>query len=130
MVLSEFLFFILIFFLPPPRFPDDNFYRQAGPLQNFNRSHVMVIGRSVSFPTPHDPRVGAWGAQTPPKSPPPEKIILQGKKTFRLPPPPPPSPQLFFVCLRFKTPGICFGEEKKIQLLKTSTYRVFYNLDK
>ena len=36
------------------------FDRQAGPLQNFNRSHVMVIGRSVSFSDPAQP----------PKSPP------------------------------------------------------------
>ena len=54
------------------------FDRQAGPLQNFNRSHVMVIGRSVSF---SDPRVGAWGAPNTPKSPP------------------------IFFCMRFRTPG-------------------------
>ena len=31
------------------------FDRQAGPLQNFNRSHVMVVGRSVSFSDPARP---------------------------------------------------------------------------
>ena len=59
------------------------FDRQAGPLQYFNRSHVMVIGRSYRFPTPRDPRVGAWGAPNTPKSPPPKKKI----------------------CMRFRTPG-------------------------
>ena len=88
------------------------FDRQAGPLQNFNRSHVMVIGRSVSFSDPARPSgpQGAWGAPNTPKSPPPEKNFFfcmrfrtpgtflkkkfsRGKKTFR---PPPPK---FFVCL-------------------------------
>ena len=45
------------------------FDRQAGPLQNFNRSHVMIIGRSVSF---SDPARGA--PQTPQNPPPPRKI--------------------------------------------------------
>ena len=48
-----------------------NFDRQAGLLQNFNRSHVMVIGRSVSFSDPARPRVG--GA---PNTPPPRKKIV------------------------------------------------------
>ena len=34
------------------------FDRQAGPLQNFNRSHAMVIGRSVSFSDPVRPPGG------------------------------------------------------------------------
>ena len=44
------LFFLFFFFLlPPPSFRMITFDRQAGPLQNLNRSQVMVIGRSVSF---------------------------------------------------------------------------------
>ena len=86
------------------------FDRQAGPLQNFNRSHVMVIGRSVSF---SDPRVGAWGAPNTPISPPFEKNILVGKKNleiFRLPPPP---PKKVFCVLR---PQEHFLAKKKFQL--------------
>ena len=52
------------------------------------------------FPTPRDPRVGAWDAPNTPKSPPPPKKNLVGKKNleiFRLPPPPPP--QILFVCV-------------------------------
>ena len=85
------------------------FDRQAGPLQNFNRSHVMVIGRSVSFSDPARPPGGA--PQTPQNPPPPsrkkkicacvsehqehlKKIILVGKKNF----------------CRFKTPGTFLSE--------------------
>ena len=75
------------------------FDRQAGPFQNFNRSQVMVIGRSVSFSDPARPRVGAWGAPNTQKSPPPQLCVrlrtpgtfLRRKKNleiFRLPPPP------------------------------------------
>ena len=57
------------------------------------------------FPTPRDPRVGAWGAPNTPKSPPSFlKKKLVGKinlEIFRLP--------LF---LRFKTPGRCFLRKK------------------
>ena len=94
-----YIFFYFLFFLFFRRqgFRMIIFDRQAGPLQNFNRSHIMVIGRSVLFSDPRDPRVGVWGA---PKSPPPppkktnklhvfqnlrnifEKKILIGKKTF------------------------------------------------
>ena len=45
-------FFIYFFFFRRQGFRMITFDRQAGPLQNFNRSHVMVIGRSVSFPPP------------------------------------------------------------------------------
>ena len=69
MVLSELLLFFFI--LPPPRFPDDNFDRQAGQFQNFNRSHVMVIGRSVSFSDPARPPGGGVGAPNTPTPPPP-----------------------------------------------------------
>ena len=58
------------------------FDRQAGPLQNLNRSQVMVIGRSVSF---SDPGWGRGAAQTPQNPPHTEK-----KKNL---------------CMRFRTPG-------------------------
>ena len=45
------------------------FDRQAGPLQNFNRSHVMVIGRSVSFSDPARPPGGGVGRPKHPKIP-------------------------------------------------------------
>ena len=55
------------------------------------------------FPTPRDPRVGAWGAPNTPKksvcvSEPQEHFFF--KLVGKTPPPPPPQ----FV-LRFKTPG-------------------------
>ena len=72
MVLSE---FFLFFFFRRQGFRMITFDRQAGPLQNLNRSQVM--GREVyHFPTPRDPQVGAWGAPNTPKSaspPPPDK---------------------------------------------------------
>ena len=63
MVLSEFFFnfFIYIFFIylflffRRQGFRMIIFDRQAGPFQNFNRSQVMVIGRSVSFSDPARP---------------------------------------------------------------------------
>ena len=64
------------------------FDRQAGPLQNFNRSHVMVIGRSVSFSDPARPPGGGVGR---PKHP-------------KIPQNPPPPPKKNF-CMRFRTPG-------------------------
>ena len=113
---SFFFFFLFFFFLFFRRqgFRMITFDRQAGPLQNFNRSHIMVIGRSV--PTPRDPRVGAWGAPNTPKFPPPRKInfclhafqnprnifekkILVGKKNseiFRPPPPPQKKNYIFY----------------------------------
>ena len=71
-----FSFFFLFFFLFFRRqgFRMITFDRQAGPLQNFNRSHIMVIGRSVLFSDPSRPPVGAWGAPNTPKFPPPRKI--------------------------------------------------------
>ena len=124
MVLSEFFFFIFFFILPPSRFRMITFDRQAGPLQNFNRSHVMAIGRSVSFSDPARPPGGGVGHPKHPKSPPPPpknkflfacvskpqehfwKKNLVGKKLRNFSPPPPP--QIFlFICFlgRFKTPG-------------------------
>ena len=77
-----FLFFFFFFFFRRQGFRMITFDRQAGPLPNFNRSHVMVIGRSVSFSDPARP--------TPPKHP---KI------------PPPPTEKLIKNCMRFRTPG-------------------------
>ena len=78
MVLSEFCcfffnFFFLIFFLFFRRqgFRMITFDRQAGPLQNFNRSHIMVIGRSVLFSDPARPPGGGVGRPKHPKIPPP-----------------------------------------------------------
>ena len=77
------------------------------------------------FPTPRDPRVGAWGAPNTPKSPPPKKKIVHAfqkprnifekkisreKKLRHFWPPPPPPPPIFV--LHFKTPGRCFCEKK------------------
>ena len=79
MVLSEFFyffyFFLFYFFLFFRRqgFRMITFDRQAGPLQNFNRSHVMVIGRSVSFSDPARPPGGGVAPQTPQNRPPSEK---------------------------------------------------------
>ena len=104
MVLSEIFIFYFLFFRRQG-FRMIIFDRQAGPLQNFNRSHVMVIGRSVSFSDPKAP-------QNPPL---PKKIvhafqnprnifekkISRGKnfffffavtKNFHPPPPPPLTP--------------------------------------
>ena len=92
------------------------FDRQAEPLQNFNRSHVMVIGRSVSFSDPARPPGWGRGAPQTPQNPPPPK-----KK----------------ICMRFRTPGTFLKKKfsrdffflrpqedvfakKKFQLLKTS----------
>ena len=60
-----FLFFylFLIFFFRRQGFRMITFDRQAGPLQNFNRSHVMVIGRSVSFSDPARPPSGGVGCR-------------------------------------------------------------------
>ena len=92
MVLSEFLFFL---FFRRQGFRMITFDRQVGPLQNFNRSHVMVIGRSVSFSDPARPTGGGVGRLKHPKIPGTFlKKKLYGKKLL----------------LRFKTPGRCFCE--------------------
>ena len=128
MVLSEFFFFFFFFFFLFFRrqgFRMITFDRQAGPLQNFNRSHIMVIGRSVSFSDPARPPGGGVGRPKHPKIPPPprkinfclhafqnprnifEKKNLVGKKNSEIfrPPPPPPKKKFFFFFWRFKTPG-------------------------
>ena len=108
MVLSKFLFIYFFFFRR-----HDN-----GPLHNFNRSHVMVIARSVSFSDPARPPGGGVGRPKHPKIPPPsekmhafqnprnifEKINLIGKTKIRL---------LFFLVLR---PQEHFLAEKLFQL--------------
>ena len=68
-----YLFFFIFFILPPPRFPDDNFWP---PSQNLNRSHVMVTGRSASFSDPARPPGGGVGRPKHPKIPPPRKIFF------------------------------------------------------
>ena len=87
MVLSEFFFFFFFFYSSAAKvFRMIIFDRQAGPLHNFNRSHVMVIGRSVSFSDPARPPGGDVGRPKHPKIP-------------------PPPPEIFFFCMRFRTPG-------------------------
>ena len=56
------------------------FDRQAGPLQNFNRSHIMVIGRSVLFSDPARPPGVGVGRPKHPKIPPPPKKFSREKK--------------------------------------------------
>ena len=73
---QNFLFFFFFFFFCCQGFRIIIFDRQAGPLQNFNRSHVMVIGRSVSFSEPARPPGGGVGRPKHPKIPPPEKKIV------------------------------------------------------
>ena len=110
MGLSEFFFFFFFFFLFFRRqgFRMITFDRQAGPFQNFNRSHIMVIGRSVSFSDPARPPGGGVGRPKHPKIPPPprkinfclhafqnprnifEKKNLVGKKNSEIFRPPPP----------------------------------------
>ena len=86
------------------------FDRQAGPLQNFNRSHIMVMGRSVLFSDPVRPPGGGVGRPKHPKIPHTilhafqnprnifEKKHLVGNKNFEISPPPPPN--FFFGVLR------------------------------
>ena len=69
-----FLFFF--FFFRRQGFRMITFDCQAGPLQNFNRSHVMVIGRSVLFSDPARPPGGGVGRPKHPKIPPSEKKIF------------------------------------------------------
>ena len=110
-----FLFFFFSFFLFFRRqgFRMITFDRQAGPLQNFNRSHIMVIGRSVSFSDPARPQGGGVGRPKHPKIPPPprkinfclhafqnprnifEKKNLVGKKNSEIFRPPPPLKKKF-----------------------------------
>ena len=120
MVLSElFIFLFFLLFFRRQGFRMITFDRQAGPLQNFSRSHVMVIGRSVSFSDPARPPGGKH-----PKIPPsvhafqnPRNIFFLKleKKLIHFSPP----PQIFFVCVLRPQEDVFAG--KKFQLLKTST---------
>ena len=101
-----FFFFFFFLFFRRQGFRMITFDRQAGPLQNFNRSHIMVIGRSVSFSDPARPPGGGVGRPKHPKIPPPpknkflfvhafqkprnifEKKNLKKKLKFFTPPPP------------------------------------------
>ena len=72
MVLSEFFLFFSsfsFFFFRRQGFRMITFDRQAGPLQNLNRSQVM--GRSVSFSDPERPPGGGVGRPKHPKIRPP-----------------------------------------------------------
>ena len=80
---QNFLFLFLFiyfyfFFFRRQGFRMITFDRQAGPLQNFNRSHVMVIGRSVLFSDPARPPGGGVGRPKHPKIPPPKKNLGGG----------------------------------------------------
>ena len=92
---QNFFFFFFFSFFRRQGFRMITFDRQAGPLQNFNRSHVMVIGRSVSFSDPARPPGGGVGRPKHPKIPPPRN---------------------FFFCMRFRTPGTFL--KKKISRVK------------
>ena len=104
--------FFFFFFFRRQGFRMITFDRQAGSLQNFNRSHVMVIGRSVLFSHPVRPPSGGVGRPKHPKIPPPSEkkncmcfrtpgTFLVGKTKLRnFSPPPPPPPIFFFWVLR------------------------------
>ena len=120
-----FFFFLLFFFFLFFRhqgFRMITFDRQAGPLQNFNRSHIMVIGRTPQNPPPPPPKNKFLFACV---SEPQEHFWKQNfsreKKTqkFFAPPPPPPQKKNNFF-LRFKTPGTFLSEKKNISV-KNST---------
>ena len=117
-----FILFYFFFFFRRQGFRMITFDRQAGPLQNFNRSHIMVIGRSVLFSDPARPPAGGVGRPKHPKIPPPKNnFVFMRFKTpgtflkkkfsrenkIRNYSPPPPQFFCVFVCffLRFKTPG-------------------------
>ena len=75
-------FFIFLFFRRQG-FRMITFDRQSGPLKNFNRSHVMVIGRSVSFSDPVRPPGGGVGRPKHPKIPPPPAFcVLRPQEHF------------------------------------------------
>ena len=105
------------------------FDRQAGPFQNFNRSHVMVTGISVPFSDPARPPGGGVGR---PKIPPPQKkyicvcvsepqghfffFNLVGKKNFEI--------MLYLPLVHFgvlRPQEHFFAKNTKFLLLKTST---------
>ena len=73
----------------------------GGPLQNFNRSHVMVIGRSVLFSDPARPPGGGVGR---PKHP-------------KIPPPPPPR-KINFCLHAFQNPRNIFEKKNLLGVLR------------
>ena len=94
MGLSElYIYIFFFFFFRRQGFRMITFDRQAGPLQNFNRSHVMVIGRSVLFSDPARPPGGGVGRPKHPKIPPPpppkNKFLFAKNLVGKTPPPPP-----------------------------------------
>ena len=109
-----FFFFFFFLFFRRQGFRMITFDRQAGPLQNFNRSHIMVIGRSVLFSDPARPPGGGVGRPKHPKIPPPRKInfclhafqnprnifekknFSREKKLRNFSPPPPPQKIIFY----------------------------------
>ena len=106
---QNFLFFFFFFFLFFRRqgFRMITFDRQAGPLQNFNRSHIMVIGRSVLFSDPARPPGGGVGRPKHPKIPhPPPK----NKFLFACVSEPQEHFWIFYFFLRFKTPWTFLSE--------------------
>ena len=115
-----FFFFFFFLFFRRQGFRMITFDRQAGPLQNFNRSHIMVIGRSVSFSDPARPPGGGVGRPKHPKIPPPprkinfclhafqnprnifeKKNFSREKKLRNFSPPPPQKKNLFFIFWAF-----------------------------
>ena len=69
------MIFVCFLFFRRQGFRMITFDHQAEPFQNFDRSRVMVIGRSVSFSDPARPPGGGMAPQNPP---PP---ICRGGKT-------------------------------------------------
>ena len=113
MVLSEFLFFIYFLFFRRQGFRMITFDSQAAPLQNFNRSHVMVIERSVSFSDPARPPGGGVGRPKHPKIPPPQlflhafqnpRNIFEKKNFSREKPQEHFLPEFFFSVTNFTSP--------------------------
>ena len=80
-------FFFFFFFFRHQGFRMITFDHQAGPLQNFNRSHIMVIGRSVLFSDPARPPGGGVGRP------------IQRPQTPQNPPPPPPKNKFLLACV-------------------------------
>ena len=102
MVLPEFLFFYFLFFRRQGF--RITIFDRAGPLQNFNWSHVMVIGISVSFSDPTRTTGGdVMGAPKSLPSPPNPRNIFEKfsrEKKLRNVSPPTPHPHIFcFVCV-------------------------------
>ena len=128
------------------------FDRQAGPLQNFNRSHVMVIGRSVSFSEPRATPGWGRGAPQTPQNPPPlrnffffaapppnyyvfaKKKISVTKNFHPAPPPtptPPPSPQNTHLnpCAIISTPNnscVRYGRQPLTHLINRHCQQCLY----